>query len=141
MMLFIRLDMKGHWRGREHRSSQLGLGDEFPGLWENGVSCYSLDDPAWALDRLRWYWYTVAMIRDDDLDRFQITIFRGKKVGEGSDGEDLATVDETIAEMPADVLADINDLYWAHYWNEIAEQEYFQRLNELFQSIMKGVRI
>lgn len=99
---FIRIDMKGHWRGTEHRSSVQGLAEEL-GLWEQGISCYQIgDNIAEALENLREYWTDIASCRIEDFKDFQITIFEGELLPEkGSDWEDLATCERTLFELEA----------------------------------------
>jgi len=51
MERFIRLDQKGTWRGRDHRSSFAhDPADEENTPWESGVSCYSLKNVGWAVN-------------------------------------------------------------------------------------------
>ena len=136
-MRFIRLDRFGHWRGRNHRSSWGGLGDEFPHLFEKGVSCYVLDGPH-ALESLRRYWFQVALIDAEILENFQITIFEGKKLDAmGSDWEDLAIPVATLKEIPAkEIMLTIQDLWEACYCGEITEAEYFSRLRKIAEKII-----
>lgn len=131
--LFIRLDMKGHWRGKDHVSSSQGMGDDFPELFHKGISCYSLKDQAYALDKLRWYWFQVAMIKEKELENMQVTIFEGEKVGEGPDWEDLATCERTIKEFDAkDFMLRIQDAWEEKEWGgDLTEEEYQKFLNEL----------
>lgn len=133
MKKFIRLDMKGHWRGKEHVSSVMGMGEEFD-MWEKGISCYELDDKAYALDQLRNYWFDMASITVEDLEGMQVTIFEGYKVdGMGGDWEDLAVCEKTLAEFDAkDFMLKIQELYeLKEYDEEITEEEYEQRLNKI----------
>jgi len=135
-MRFIRLDRVGHWRGQNHRSSWGGLGDEFPHLFEKGVSCYVFDSPH-ALESLRRYWFQTAMIDADTLSHFQITVFEGKKLDAmGSDWEDLAIPTATLKEIPAkEIMLTVQDLWEACYCGEITEAEYFSRLREIFENL------
>ena len=134
---FIRLDRIGHWKHQEHRSSVGGLGDEFPSLYEKGVSCYVLDGPH-ALESLRRYWFQVALINAEILENFQITIFEGKKLDAmGSDWEDLAIPTATLKEIPAkEIMLTIQDLWEACYCGEISEAEYFSRLRKIAEEIL-----
>lgn len=133
MKKFIRLDMKGHWRGKDHVSSVCGMGDEFEGMFEKGISCYCLDDQAYALDQLRRYWFDIARVTEDDLENMQVTIFEGEKVGMGSDWEDLATCERTINEFDAkDFMLRIQDAWEEKEWGgDLTEEEYQKFLNEL----------
>ena len=132
MKKFIRLDMKGHWRGREHISSVQGMGEEY-GTWEKGISCYCLDDQAYALDSLREYWFETASIREKDLESMQVTIFEGYKIGMGSDWEDIATCERTIAEFEAkELMLYIKELWELKEWDqEISEEEYEEKLRQI----------
>lgn len=137
---FIRLDMKDHWRGKEHRSSMLGLGDEFEELFHDGISCYNLNDPAWAIDRLRWYWTEVAtMTRPEDYTNMQVTIFEGEELDKlGADGENIAICKRTILETEAESfmkrVLELYDLYY--YEEELTEEEYYQELEKLFKEML-----
>ena len=133
MKKFIRLDMKGHWRGREHISSVQGMGEEYEELFEKGISCYCLDDQPLALDSLREYWFETASVTEKDLENMQVTIFEGYKVGMGSDWEDLATCERTIAEFDAkDLMMHIQELWELKEWDEeISEEEYEEKLKQI----------
>ena len=120
---FIRIDMKGHWRGTEHRSSVQGRAGECTcdfwcwceeecycnkkckcgGNWEAGISCYEIgDNIAVALENLREYWTGIASCDIEDFRNFQITIFEGELLPvKGSDWEDLATCERTLYELEA----------------------------------------
>lgn len=132
MTKFIRLDMKGHWRGAEHVSSVQGMGEEF-GLWEKGISCYNLKDQGEALANLRNYWFDTAFISEEDLENMQITIFEGEQVEtQGSDWEDIAICTRTIKEMDAkEIMLQINALHEDMICGEIDEWEYEEKLNEI----------
>lgn len=138
METFIRLDMKGHWRGVEHRSSMNGLAgewdDESENSWESGISCYSLKDAADAIENLRAYWMDIATMKNaSDYRDFQVTIFEGEKVGTGSDYEDLATCEKTLVEAEAKTFMErvIEAYEMMEYDGEIDEKEYKQKLREL----------
>lgn len=152
MEKFIRLDQKGHWRGTEHRSmladpteTYIEYDDdgEFEvsgGKWESGISCYHLgDDVAYAIDRLRWYWMNVAMMKDaSDYAGMQVTIFEGERIGEGSDGEDTATCSRTIAEFDAEPFMEQIIKTWKQmeYDEEIDEEEYKNILEKLIKELL-----
>lgn len=102
---FIRLDMVGHWRGVEHCST-FAMDPDYWGdetNWEEGISCYCLDDIPYALENLRHYWEDIASMHGnyEQPVKMQITVFAGKTVGTGSDLEDLAICEETLMEFPA----------------------------------------
>ena len=102
---FIRIDMKGHWRGKEHRSSLSGV--EEHGIWEEGISCYSFEfGQAEALKDLLWYWtHIVGNTEPKDYKDLQITIFEGEELdAQGSDGEQMAICTRTIAELDAEPI-------------------------------------
>lgn len=138
MDIFIRLDRKGEWRGTEHRSSVCGLGEEFENLWEDGISCYYLDpdDLATTVEELRSYWMDVAMLDSpEDYEDFQVTVFRGEKVGNGHDWEDLAICEETLAELEArPFMAEIIRAFEMYDDLEISEEEYSNLLIEAIKN-------
>ena len=126
--------MKGEWRGTKHcssvRVSSFVAGHED---FEVGVSCYKLDNQADALNDLREYWFEIASITEDDLENMQITIFEGELLNRwGSDGENLAVCTKTIKEMGTkEIMMNIDELYWNMECGNIAEEEYWQKLNEI----------
>ncbi len=134
MAKFIRLDQKGEWRGSEHRSSMLGLAEEWLNCgFENGVSCYELTDQAEALDELRKYWTVIATTTD--FTSFQVTIFEGEKTGEGPDYEDIALPEKTLYEGEAQPLMqkiiDLEDMFYDD------EEKYKAALNNInLQGVM-----
>lgn len=139
--LFIRLDMRGHWRGTQHKSSMQGLANEYKeALFHDGISCYRLDDPAWAIDRLRYYWTEIAtMTRAEDYSNMQVTIFAGEELDKlGADGENLAICEETILETEAETfmrkVLKLYDLYY--YEEELTEEEYYNELENLYKEIL-----
>lgn len=134
MKKFIRLDVKGEWRGTEHVSS-VGVSSFVPGheQFEEGVSCYRLDDQAEALNDLREYWFETASITESDLENMQITIFEGELLDRwGSDGEDLAICKRTLKEIDAkEIMIKVNELYWDMECGDITEEEYEKELNKI----------
>ena len=81
MERYIRLDVKGTWKGNEHQSRFAAwYYDEDDKYLENGVSCYKLD-----VDGLKdlWVYATDHMsIRNEkEAERFQITVFKGEHSG------------------------------------------------------------
>lgn len=134
MKRFIRLDVKGEWRGTKHVSS-VGVSSFVSGYeqFEKGVSCYRLDNQAVALNDLRQYWFETASITEDDLENMQITIFEGELLDEwGADGEDLAICTKTLKEMDAkEIMIKVNELYWDMECGDITETEYEKKLNEI----------
>ncbi|MEK4951895.1 hypothetical protein NST12_16510 [Bacillus sp. FSL W8-1127] len=138
MEKFIRIDLVGHWKGREHRSSQNGLAGEWDhetkkSSWEDGISCYSLKNKSEGIENLRQYWYDIA--RFTTASRFegmQVTIFEGKKIGMGSDWEDIATCEKTIAELDAvEFMGKVFEAYERFEDEEITEEEYNKHLKNL----------
>ncbi|MED0708667.1 hypothetical protein P4S91_10545 [Aneurinibacillus aneurinilyticus] len=150
MEKFIRLDMKGHWRGKEHCSSFQGIAGDCwcegectcGGGWEDGISCYSLKYTADAVENLRAYWMGIARnTRVSDYENMQVTIFEGERVGVGSDYEDLATCERTILEVDAvPFMKKVLDAYEAFKYpydtEEITEDEYNSILEKLVSELM-----
>lgn len=134
MKKFIRLDMKGEWRGTEHVSS-IGVSSFVSGheQFEEGVSCYKLDNQAEALNDLREYWFETASITESDLENMQITIFEGELLDKwGSDGEDLAICKRTLKEIDAkEIMIKVDELYWDMEYGDITEEEYEKELNKI----------
>src|SRR5690606_15601884 len=111
-------------------SSVQGMGEEY-GTWEKGISCYCLDDQAYALDSLREYWFDIACIRKKDLEKMQVTIFEGYKIGMGSDWEDIATCERTLAELYAfELMMYILELWELKAREEITDKEYENKLKQ-----------
>lgn len=127
MKKFIRMDMKGHWRGKGHCSSTQGqagicvchhdpcyCGAE--SSWEAGISCYRLElnDKADAFRELFEYWTGIASLHDvEDYEGMQLTVFEGELIGRGADGEDTALCERTIAELDAEPIASkLLDLFY-----------------------------
>jgi hypothetical protein len=147
MEKFIRLDMKGHWRGKDHVSSHLGMAGEWDdelgkSSWEKGISCYSLKHVALAVENLRKYWTKIAcMNRASDYADFQVTIFEGEKTGMGMDWEDTAICENTLVEADAEpfmtAVFEANECYENE---EISESEYHQILENLIYELMQNER-
>lgn len=142
-MRFIRLDMKGTWRGKEHRSCIAGsVFSTEETIWEDGISCYSLEDKVEAIENLHWYWTRIAMATLEDFKDMNVTIFEGYKLDTwGADGEDLANCIETIKEIDAyefmrkvyeakDKLEGLYENENGEY-EEITEEEYREILESL----------
>lgn len=142
-MLFIRIDQKGTWRGTEHRSCVAGsVFSTEETIWENGISCYRLDNKVEAIESLYKYWTEIAMVRLEDFKDMQVTIFEGAHNGYGADGEDLANCTETIKEIDAyefmrkvyeakDKLEGLYKNENGEYEDEITEEEYREILESL----------
>ena len=140
-MKFIRIDTKGEWRGQKHRSSIAGLGkfaDVEDVTWEEGISCYSLENQAEGIENLRQYWFEYLGNRLGDLEDMQITIFEGELVKEngmpvlGADGEDLAVCKRTIAEIDAiEFMKKICEIYDKLIMEEISVEDYEKILNDI----------
>lgn len=132
-MKFIRIDMKGHWRGTEHRSSLPGV--EEHGIWEEGISCYRFEpSQADALKDLLWYWtHIVCNTKPEDYADLQITVFEGEELGAiGSDWEEIATCTKTIAEIDAQPIMEIIlEPYFQADCGEITEDELDEILNNI----------
>lgn len=131
MKKFIRIDEKGTWKGVKHISTS---GDLDYGKEENGISCYCLDDPAYAVDRLRHYWFENAALQTaSEYEDMQITIFEGEKVdGVGADMEDMAVCTKTIAEFDAaPFMKKLFDAYMDYYCEDITEDEYNKIITDL----------
>lgn len=138
MEKFIRIDMKGHWKGTEHCST-VAMDPEFFGDetdWEEGISCYSFEfGKTEALDNLRKYW--VGTVGDDETNLYndkQITIFEGELLESwGSDGEEMATCTNTLKELEAAPIMGQVIKAW-ECWEidqEIDEDEYKEILNNI----------
>jgi len=132
---FIRIDWKGEWKGEEHKSSAV-LPEDEGGIAEGGISCYSIDrwGKADAIERLRWYFANIVMdTNPEDYSSRQITIFDGYKVGEGSEYEDIARCEITLAEIEAKpIMEQIFDLYDRYYIDEeLTKDEYFAELEKI----------
>lgn len=148
---FIRLDVKGEWRGTEHRSMRLGIGDDCFCVgectcsgegWESGISCYQLESnhDGLAIEQLRYYWMEVAMFRIEDYNDIQVTIFEGEKLhGEGADHEDMAKCIKTILEVDAQPfmkkVMEIYDQY--NYEEELTEENYIEELGNVIAEVFQ----
>lgn len=144
-MLFIRMDQKGTWRGKEHRSCVAGsVFSTEETIWENGVSCYNLNNKIEAIENLYNYWAEIAMLRLEDFKNMQVTIFKGDHSGYG---EDLANCTETIKEMDAyefmkkvyEAKNKLEGLYQNDdgEYEEITKEEYDQILESLINDLLK----
>lgn len=131
MEKFIRIDRVGEWRGTEHVSSMQGLGDEI--YFEDGISCYAIDDIQHALESLYRYWKdTVGNRSASDFEGFQVTIFEGEYVGTGTEMEDLAECHRTLYELDAvAIMGALYDVMDDMYYEEITEEEYVTQLANL----------
>lgn len=144
MKKFIRLDRVGEWRGTEHRSSFQGRADddEFGSQWEDGISCYCLEDYGIgeAIDHLRRYWMDVAMLNELDYANMQVTVFEGMKLdGMGFDSEDMAVCTKTLVEAAAQpFMSKVYELYDFYYEEEISEIEYEQALSDLYIKLLNN---
>lgn len=133
---FIRIDMKGSWRGKEHKSA---FGDrDWTNTEEEGVSCYSFENPVQGLEDLYDYWVIrVARCEIDDFKNMQITVFEGELLPEcGSDGEELATCERTLLETEAYPI--MKAIYDAREdcdidYNPSAEQE------DQYEEVLRGL--
>lgn len=138
MEKFIRIDVKGHWKGTEHCST-LAMDPDFFGdetRWEEGISCYTFEfGKADALENLRKYW--VGIVGDDEASLYkdkQITIFKGEDLGiEGADYENMATCTNTLKELEAVHIMQQVIEAWERWEidQEIDEDEYMDILNNI----------
>ena len=140
-MKFIRIDEKGEWRGVEHVSSLNGMGGECwceggctcGDNWEEGISCYKLDNIAEALENIRAYWVEEVGLSIEDFKTKQITIFEGELLDTvGADWEDLATCDRTLFEFDAyDIMKAVIEKHSEYNYDEITKEEYEEFLTNL----------
>lgn len=97
---FIRLDIKGQWRGVEHQSRFVAWFEtEDNRDLEDGISCYYAN-----VEGIKdlWHYANKRMSLDEkDFKNMQLTIFEGNWSGKGSDDEELAWCTKTIAEKDA----------------------------------------
>lgn len=97
---FIRLDIKGTWRGTEHQShfaSYDETGDDKD--LEDGISCYYANIEG--IKKLWDYANNNMGLTNDSINNMQLTIFEGNWSGTGSDYEELAWCTKTIKEIEA----------------------------------------
>ena len=100
MEKFIRLDIKGTWKGVEHRSHFASYEyEEDDRYLENGISCYYATVNG--IEDLFYYWTEHTSLSYEDLKNMQLTIFEGEYSGIGSDGEELAWCKSTVKEIEA----------------------------------------
>lgn len=133
-MRFIRLDMKGQWKGTEHRSCIAGsVFSTEETIWEDGISCYNLNDKVDAIENLYYYWTRIAMATLEDFKDMNVTIFEGYKLDTwGADGEDLAICTETIKEIDAyEFMRKVYEAKDKWEYEEITEKEYREILQSL----------
>lgn len=141
MKRFVRLDVKGTWKGVGHRSS---VGSNYEEeQWEDGISSYNLHDVADALNSLRAYWFDEACFTTDSFKDMQVTIFEGELVGQGASWEDLATCERTIKEFDAYPLMvaikKAHDRFtgYCEEGEEISEDEYNDILIQIYDNCMR----
>jgi len=144
MTKFIRIDEKGTWRGNEHRSCFAGTvftQAEDDIKWEDGISCYSLDDIVEAIENLSSYWNHHVGLKLKEYDKMQITIFEGEKIKSyGFDGEDLAICNKTICEIEAKpFMKKFLELEEDFDFEDITEDEYIKEINKLVEEQLKGL--
>jgi len=152
MARFIRLDVKGNWRGTEHRSSFQGLAGECwcedectcNGNWEIGISCYQIDSnhDGIAVEKLREYWMGIAMnSKPADYENMQVTIFEGVKLnGEGADYEDMVECIETILEADAQpFMKKVLEAYEQYKYEEkYGEEKYLEVLSNILADVLQN---
>ena len=109
MEKYIRLDVKGTWKGNEHQSrSAAWYYDEDDKYLENGVSCYKLDVDGFK-DLMNYSINNMSITTNEDIDKMQVTVFEGEWSGKGSDGEELAWCKKTILETDYRNISDKYD--------------------------------
>lgn len=140
MGLFIRVDGKNQWRGKDHISFRAGENDN-PEMAEAGISCYDLRDPIFGIEQLYHYWFRFCLADLSSFKDSQITIFEGEHTGEyGTDNEDLAECNYTVAELNAyDFFKVIQDAKEKYKWEEITEDEYNQIIDKLIENIIVNI--
>ncbi|EMA6344831.1 hypothetical protein U3450_003887 [Bacillus cytotoxicus] len=153
MATFIRLDVKGEWRGTQHRSMRRGIGDdcwcdgecdciENKSGWESGISCYQLESnhDGLAIEQLRSYWMELAMFRIEDYKDMQLTIFEGDELpGEGSSYEDMANCTKTILEIDAQpFMKKVMETYELYFdEEELTEEQYNEELGNIIANVLE----
>lgn len=140
MSLFIRVDGKNQWCGKDHVSFIGGENDN-PEMKEAGISCYDLSDPVFGIEQLYHYWFHFCLADLSSFKDSQITIFEGEHTGEyGTDQEDLAECDYTVLELDAyEFFKTIQDAKEGCKWGEITEDEYNQVIDKLIKNIMVNI--
>lgn len=137
MEKFIRVDVIGEWRGKDHNSFIGGHNDDET-MAEGGISCYELDDKdiTQGIEKLYHYWFKFCMADLSDFYNSQITIFEGYHTGNyGCDDEDLATCEETLAELNAiEFFKNVIELKELLEEEEIDEEEYEKKLEDLVRN-------
>lgn len=100
MEKFIRLDIKGTWKGTEHQSRTASwFYEEDDRYLENGISCYYANVNG--IEDLFYYWSEHTNLSYKDLKKRQLTVFEGQHSGTGRDMEELAWCESTIKELEA----------------------------------------
>jgi hypothetical protein len=123
---FIRLDMEGNWKGKEHCST-FAMDPEYWGddtQWEAGISCYNLRDTGFAIENLRYYWEEIAQMKGNYTSpvRMFVTVFRGYKLDKvGHEMEDMAICEETLLHFPAQEF--MNEVIAAYERYEYGDNE------------------
>lgn len=129
MKKFIRLDFDRGFRASNHKSSFTGDGEHF----ENGISCYEIskENIFDAIMNLSKYWFVIAS--ECDFSNYDINIFEGKKVGSGSDNEDLATCENHLHCIEGSLFDKVYDLYYKHE-TYLDENQDIEELEEYYQN-------
>lgn len=134
--IFIRIDIKGTWRGSEHRSG---------GAWDfdnenphDGASCYRIGNGE-GVEKLRRYWTEYAMLnRLEDYTDKHVTIFEGIETGTGPDWEEIAVCKKTLAEVDAvEFMKKVFEAEERAFEEEIDEDEYHAELLKIVHEYAK----
>lgn len=100
MNKFIRLDIKGTWKGVDHQSRTSGWFYEEDDMFlEDGVSCYYANVEG--VRDLYDYSQENMSLSYDDYKNMNVTIFEGEYSGKGADGEELAWCTRTVKQIEA----------------------------------------
>ena len=142
MERYIRLDVKGTWKGNKHQSrSAAWYYDEDDKYLENGVSCYKLDVDGFK-DLMNYSIHNMSITTNEDIDRMQVTVFEGEWSGKGSDGEELAWCKETITEtdfLPIFKKLCILDIRQEGYYNEEIDDYEDELTDEEYDELVEAL--
>lgn len=136
MQRYIRLDVKGTWKGNEHQSRFASwYYEEDDKYLENGVSCYRLDVDGFK-DLMNYSVNNMSITTNEDIDRMQVTVFEGEWSGKGSDGEELAWCKKTISETEYRKISDkYDELVEALEDEEITNDEFDNRIKKIIAEL------
>lgn len=157
LQTFIRLDTKGHWKGTKHVSSLQGQAGNCVCFeehcicganesWESGISCYEMrkSDLLSTFEDLLDYWIKIASLQDvEDYKDMQVTVFEGRMIGRGADGEDTAECVRTLAEVDAQpIMKILLDPYydWTYCGEDDDEINFEKAINKVMEVILNENR-